>query len=239
MGRVARHKRHKTLGTLTDPHTDRLKHLAPRADDDKRVSKAIERFVKMKQTAMTKPAKMKADDDMAHSKEQGRRERKPKTGVGSSSNHQDTNTEIKELKIKPRESLAAFGRRVDNAARAQLFADSHRHTNKAAKRKDWSAMKAAKLKEKRSRKLTKQAESKDDLFGKVDKVEFGEVAMAPPQLKQKPKVKQTLKRAPLLLADKLKTPSIAPIRKAMLESERDKAIKAYRELQRSKRVNPY
>lgn len=155
----------------------------------------------------------------------------PKAGQSAT----EGNGHIAAMTLMPKESLRNFNRRVDNAARQKLHQDANRNTNTAAKKKDWNKSKKDRKKDKRGRKQEELEERQDDPFNRTDVVEFGEVAMEPPSLKSRPKVKQTLTRAPLLLASKLKPTGVAPIRKAMLLDERERVIQAYRDHQRSKR----
>ena len=89
------------------------------------------------------------------------------------------NGHIASMTIRAKESLRNFNRRVDNAARQKLHQDANRHTNTAAKKKDWNQAKKDRRKEKRGRKQEEDDERQADPFNQTDVVEFGEVAMTP------------------------------------------------------------
>jgi len=64
-----------------------------------------------------------------------------------------------------------------------------------------------------------------------DKVLFGDVAQAPPQIKAKPRHSESLRRDPLLLTKKLKKAKAvknAPRKQQILDAERERVIAAYR-----------
>ena len=112
-----------------------------------------------------------------------------------------------------------------------------RGTNKAAKRKEWAAKKREKKKGERADRTDAiaGANDEDNALFEVDQPDFGEVAMAPPQLALKlRRPESSLQRKPLLLSDQLgraakqKRRTTAPHRAQTLAEERTRAIDSYR-----------
>lgn len=106
-------------------------------------------------------------------------------GEGGGSRNSNDNKAFSGLKIRKKESLKQFSRRVDKEAADTLRLQVTRETNKSAKRKEWAAKKKEKKREEREDRADRiagaTAEDDSQLF-EQDQPDFGEVVMAPPQL---------------------------------------------------------
>lgn len=148
-----------------------------------------------------------------------------------------------------RETLKAFSRRVDQQASEVLRNQASRSTNKAAKRKEWAAKKKEKKREVKAERAEKVADAlglgapEENPLYSQDEPDFGEVAMAPPQLALKVRRPEAaLHRKPLLLSDQLgkaavQRRTVNPHRASMLDQERTRAIDAYRAFKANNRTN--
>lgn len=173
---------------------------------------------------------------------QKRKQNKQKHGSNLTSSQQIE--KVSDMKIRKKESLAAFSRRVDKQAADVLATQTKKGTARVAKRKAWSEAKRDKKKavrEDRANRIEEAAgwvkeEDADPMF-QEDEPEFGEVAMEPPRLQFKSRrAESQMKREPLLLMSQIKkkkaaaASGVAPIRQQTLDAERKRAIAAYREM---------
>lgn len=153
------------------------------------------------------------------------------------------------------ESLSAFGRRVDQAHADKVVQAARRASRVSKKHKDFSKKKKDKSAQAKEMRNTEQR--LEATLYQRDKIKFGDVVLAPPNLESKPrkapvKTKSERNNAGLHLSALLGDPqprpteatkanpteakkakkadkvAVAPVRKLQLEQARQEAIDAYR-----------
>lgn len=159
---------------------------------------------------------------------------------------------VPHFKRRKRESVKAYVRRMENETKHVLFLSKNQvdrrpeldmdnqgtAKGKSEKKREYDTYKLQRLHQK---KLDRQeAMVEKEMF--VDNVPFGEVAMAPPSLNNKPRkaqVKSPKEPKTLLLNSLLghtvsstNKPSMA--RQRMMEEERERVVQAYRKLKKQK-----
>lgn len=216
MGRVSRYKRIKACdpfykGTKkTATGTD----LCPASGDyEQPVPKTLVRLMKRAELLKGKKKDMRAGD------------------VASKVEQVESPQPDQTFKRKDGESVKAYLNRIDIESNQHIM-NLHRKNRKMRDaRKQYLEKRKKKFDDKRKMAFHPKEE------GPKDNVSFGEVVQAPPKLTAKPRVKvQPLKRAQLLLEDKLKPQDervgkqqcLGMKRKQDLEMERQAAIEAYR-----------
>ncbi|KAM8947268.1 coiled-coil domain-containing protein 137 [Pelodytes ibericus] len=169
-----------------------------------------------------------------------------------------TDIPIPKFKRRKRESVGAYLDRMDRAAKHVMFLSKNQPDLEPEKEEEGekemeivppekSQSKKAFHRRKVDKALKKKEEKEvtrleDELF--TDKVQFGEVAMEPPSLTAKPR-KSPINAKPgekQLLLKKLfdkgtaptKQPTMSLARKRLIEEERERVIKAYREMKKRK-----
>ncbi|XP_061567337.1 coiled-coil domain-containing protein 137 [Cololabis saira] len=170
----------------------------------------------------------------------------------------DGNIDVPHFKKGKHESKTAYLQRMENAAQHVLFLTNNQvdrqpeldvdkqekpaDTGKSVKKKEYAKNRLDKIQQK---KLDKQVDKMEkEMF--LDYVPFGEVTMAPPSLSIKPrKAEVKTQKAPkqLLLNSLLghtavstAKPSMA--RQRLMEEERQRVVKAYRQLKQQKQQQP-
>eukprot|EP00041_Stephanoeca_diplocostata_P007195 m.100053 g.100053 ORF g.100053 m.100053 type:complete len:236 (+) comp16774_c0_seq2:275-982(+) len=232
MGRVARYKRPKAnVGKSAPPEADRLTALPPTAQTEK-LPRGLRTILKVHEKMKKKVSRSNKNESGTEQDDPNGTQAVPRTKQETKAGKQ---SKLKKDLVKgKKESLFAFGKRVDKEMAHAVYAASHKTTKKAAKKKAWNDARREKDREDKRRRTHIGAEGEtgdlDPLYQK-DPVQFGEVAFAPPQLKSKPKFYGSLKRDPLLLQQQAGS-SQAPIRRQQLATERERVIQAYRDLKK-------
>lgn len=206
MGRVARYKPKKEPKfkprVLEPAETDRLHALPPpTAAEDARMPRSMIRLMQLKAKLKKKDNQRKQDSQGAAASnntsstgQHGQQPQQPpsdskaKSKPGQGGQGKGLSSAVADLKRKPKESLADFGKRVDTAAASEIYTAARKVTNKAAKRKAWSEEKKQKKRDRGRLIEQREVQKKEgDALSQIDQVKFGEVVEAPPQIKAKPR----------------------------------------------------
>eukprot|EP00047_Mylnosiga_fluctuans_P014956 m.42335 g.42335 ORF g.42335 m.42335 type:complete len:246 (+) comp5717_c0_seq1:48-785(+) len=245
MGRLSKHRKFKRVGedAAALKMKGRLHDLAPTDEDQTEMPAKLRDLLQQKEKMKrlhkgpNKPRNDHADSEPAgkttksgsHAGEDG-----GQNGEGDAAPKISAKMkEISTMKLLPGERLRDFERRVDLAAADEVATAARKNTKTAQKRKAFLKQRDEKLK-------THVATDDGPDFHK-ERIRFGEVASAPPQLSAAPRRAPTKDKATklksLLLLNSDSKPAAAapaPVRVAMLQEERARAIAAYREMKKAR-----
>lgn len=181
--------------------------------------------------------------------------KKKRTHPGMQEGSQVGDIAVPHFKRRKRESVKAYLRRMDSAAKHVLFLTENQVERKPEldpeKQERPAKAKSDRKREHDKDKLLKlqlkKLNKKETMLEKemfVDSVAFGEVAMAPPSLTSKPKkapVRPEKATKQLLLNSLLGHTAISTTKPSMakqriMEEERERAVEAYRQLKKQKQL---
>eukprot|EP00039_Didymoeca_costata_P012824 m.186665 g.186665 ORF g.186665 m.186665 type:complete len:232 (+) comp15593_c0_seq9:217-912(+) len=220
MGRVARYKRVKgdprDRAPLPPPP-------APRKESDDYLPRSARMLLANKKKHDLKRKRPANQSDETSTEEGTKSKKKKKT--------KDKKEDQTALKRKPKETLRAFGLRVDKENADKVRAVIVSKTNKAAKRKAWNKKKIEAKKQAKSQ-IVEDGDDAYEKLHKVDRPSFGEVVDRPPEILFDAKLNEKRKatKAPLLLASQFSKKAVTPpIKRAAMEEERSRVIMQYRQ----------